>query len=521
MIPLFASEQVRKADQYAIKTLGIPGVVLMENASISIFNSIIEKYPELTALDHVGIVCGKGNNGGDGYAVARHFINAGNNVTIISLAKESELKGDAEINYRITNKLIGKTNKGIIKVYSSLKDLSRLKSCSLIIDAILGTGSTGELRSPYKEIVQKLNDLDADRVAIDLPTGLDVNTGTGDIVFNADLTVTLAELKTGLFYEKGRMNCGEILKGNIGIGDEFFDGLSVSEYLIEPEDAFVGLPKVKKGVHKYSAGKVLTIAGSGSLPGAAILTANSVLKTGAGASILAFPKSIKTLAQSKLDSAVVHPFEDQSKELLVDDNIIELKEKIEWADVIAIGPGLGRNERTLQAVVQILNEFPNKKYVIDADALFALRKGMYKKLKLNNAVFTPHHGEFAEMLGIETKQLKMNILKYGKEFSQQTNSYLVLKGAPTIIFNPKGEVFINTSGNAGMATFGTGDVLTGMISGFIAQSEKLEPALISSVYLHSLSADLLLETITTHGITADKIMYNIPRSIRFLNDSII
>ncbi len=521
MIPLYTSQQVREADSFAINTLGIPSIVLMENAARSLYNEIILNFSEKLENKNVGIVCGKGNNGGDGFAVARHFIINEYIVIIISLGAEEELKGDALTNFRIIKNLINEYPSSKLIIYESVKDLSQFDDCSLIVDAMLGTGSRGELTEPYKEIVEKINQSNSYKVAIDLPTGLDLENAYGEVVFNADLTVTLSEYKTGLFYGKGYVNCGSIAKGSIGIGNEYYNKLTINDYLIEPEDAYFGLPTKKIDQHKYSAGKVFVIAGSGKLPGASFLTANAVLRSGAGSSILAFPKSIKTLAQQMLDSATVFAFEDETKEFLSDSNLKELEEKINWANVVAIGPGLGRDQTTINAVIEIVKKHKSKKFVIDADAIFALGKEEYKKINLKGNVLTPHQKEFSDMIGISIEELEKNIIKYGKIFSAENGCYLVLKGAPTIIFNPGGEAFINSAGNPGLAKFGSGDVLTGMIAGFLAQSNEIEEALVSAVYIHSLAADLLLEEKTEYGYTSEDLIDQIPHAIKFILNSFV
>ena len=521
MIPLYTSQQVREADSFAINTLGIPSIVLMENAARSIYAEIILNTSGSLDNKNVGIVCGKGNNGGDGFALARHFIINDYSVKIISLGAEEELKGDALTNFRITKNLIAEYPSSKISVYESTKDLSLFDDCSLIVDAMLGTGSRGDLAEPYKEIVEKLNQLNGYKVAVDLPTGLDLENAGGEIIFSADLTVTLSEFKTGLFYRKGYVNCGTISKGTIGIGNEYYDKLIITDYLIEPEDAYYGLPAKTLDQHKYSAGKVFVIAGSGKLPGASFLTANAVLRSGAGSSVLAFPKSIKSLAQQMLDSATVQAYEDEAKEYLSDVNLKELEEKNNWANVIALGPGIGREEVTKNAVVEILKTHKAKKMVIDADAIHAIGGEEYKKLNLKGKVLTPHHKEFADMLRIGLDDLENNLLKYGKNFSIENGCYLVLKGAPTIIFNPAGEAFINTAGNPGLAKFGSGDVLTGMIAGFLAQSDEIEEALISAVYIHSLAADLLLEEKTEYGYTSEDLIEEIPNAIKFILKSFV
>ena len=516
MIPLYTSQQVREADSFAINTTGIPSIVLMENAARSVFLETFLQLSDKLENKNIGIICGKGNNGGDGFAVARHFINHYYNVTIISLGAEEEFKGDALTNFRIVKNLLAEHPTSKIFVYKEIKDLAHLENCSLIIDAMLGTGTRGELTEPYKEIVEKLNLLNAFRIAVDLPTGLDLENASGEIIFNADLTVTLSEFKTGLFYGKGYSNAGAISKGTIGIGNEYYDKLTVQNFLVEPEDAFYGLPIKKLDQHKYSAGKVFIIAGSGKLPGAAILTSNSVLRCGAGASVLAFPKSIKNIAQKKIASATVLSYNDENKEYLSDANLKELEEKINWANCIAIGPGLGREEETQKAIIEILRNYKHKKFVIDADAVIALGNDAYAKLNLKDKVLTPHHKEFADLLSVQLDELEKNLLSFGKKFTNETGCYLVLKGAPTIIFNPAGEAFINSSGNPGLAKFGSGDVLTGMISAFLAQSNEIEEPLISAVYLHSLTADLLMEEKTEYGYTAEDLIKKIPDGIKFI-----
>lgn len=521
MIPLYSSDQVRAADKYAIEKLKIPSIVLMENAAINIKNAILSEFHFLSENSTFGIICGKGNNGGDGFTLARQLLISGFNVKIISLGKEEDLKGDALTNFLITQNFILDYPKSKFIVFQSSKNLSLLKKCDVIVDAILGTGVFGEPREQIKSIIKSINKLNSKKVAIDLPTGLNINNAAGNIIFEADLTVTLAELKNGLFYAKGKTNSGKVVKGSIGIGDSYFENRKVKEYLIEPEDALIGLPKKTKNLQKYSAGKVLVIAGSGSMPGAAIFTSNSASISGAGAGFLAYPKSVKSVPQKKLNSSIVLAYEDNSKEYLSTNNLDELKDKIKWADSIAIGPGLGREEETKQAVFDIMKSFPNKKMVVDADAIYALRNSKYTKLDLRNKIFTPHHKEFADLVGVDVRMLGPNLFILGRKFVLEMETYLVLKGSPTLIFNPKGEIFINSAGNPGMAKFGTGDVLTGIITSFIAQNKEIENSIISAVYLHSLTADLQVKKGTEFEITPEKIYKNFNKTITFLRNSIV
>ncbi len=516
MIPLFSTNQVREVDDYAINQLGIPGLVLMENTSIQIFSYVLERTQHLKKRKRIGIVCGKGNNGGDGFAAARQFSNHGFSVCVIHIGIEEEMSPDCLSNFRYLSGLSKSNQEIFIKKYDSEKDLRYLADCDIILDAILGSGAHGRLKEPYNSIVSDLNKMKAYKVAVDIPTGLDADTGYAESVFNADLTVTLGELKKGLFFGDGYTSSGDIEKGNIGINDSFFDRFEAEEYLIEPEDVFNILPKKKKNEHKYSAGKVLTIAGSGSLPGAALMTAKSAFRVGAGASVLSIPRSVRKLIFKNISEVIVKAYDDDGKEFLSELNFSEIDERLDWADAIAIGPGLGREEQTQQAVNEILKRKSNKKFVIDADAVFALNAGRFRNLNLKNSILTPHYAEFSNLIGIETSELKKDTLLYGKEFVKETGAYLVLKGAPTIIFTPSGEALINSTGNPGMAKFGTGDVLTGTVAGFLSQLKDLEKAAITGVYIHSLAADLLIKDYTEFGFTATDIIKKLPAAIKFL-----
>jgi len=521
MIPLFSVNQVKAADNYAITKLQISGEILMENAAISITDAIIQKYPYLDYSYTFGIICGKGNNGGDGFTLARHLLIKGFSVKVLSLAKENDLNGDALINFKILKNFIKDYKNSSLVYYNSFRDLQKIVGCDILVDAMLGTGSFGELKEPYKSIVNKLNELQTHKIAIDAPTGLNLNNASGELIFKSDLTITLAEMKTGLFYEKGKDFAGKVVKGSIGIGHAYFNSISTKDFLIEPEDALNGLPKKNVNIQKYSAGKVLVIAGSSNMPGAAIFSMNAAMVSGAGAGKLVFPDSIKTLAQSQMNSAIIFSYEDDLKGVLASKNLQEMEENILWSDSIAIGPGLGRDQETQKAVISLLEKFSDKIFIIDADAINAVSKKKYKKIDLAGNIFTPHHKEFADLLGIELTELKSKLLFYGRKFSRETKAYLVLKGAPTIIFNPFGEAFINSTGNPGLAKFGSGDVLTGFIASFIAQSNDIEKSIISAVYLHSLTADLLLKKESEFGILPQKLIDNFCSTVKFLRKSIV
>ncbi len=521
MIPLFSNSQVRGADHFAISKLGIAGNVLMENAARSILSEIENNFENLSEYARFGIICGKGNNGGDGFALARLLMIRGYEVRVVSLSGSKELKGDAKTNYDILNKLSEYYSNSELSIYTSNRDLSKLADCEIIIDCLLGTGTQGELREPYKSIIGKLNALDCYKVAVDIPSGLIEDCASGSSIFNADLTVTLAELKTGLYYGQGFINCGKIVKGSIGTGPEYFDTLEVENYLVEPEDVLRGLPVRQKDAHKYSAGKVLIIGGSAELPGAAILASNAALRSGAGAVILAFPKSITLLAQNKLAEAVVYSYNDKDNGCLSASAVKELQPKINWADCVVIGPGLGRSPESIEAVLNIIKNNNSKRFIIDADALFALSSSNIGSLKLSSCVLTPHYGEFANLIGKSVAELKDDILNNAKNFAKMNKCHLILKGAPTIIFTPQGEAVINTSGNASLAKFGSGDVLAGMLGSFVGCNKEIENSIVSASYIHGLCADLLINRLNEISVNATDLIGTISDAITFIRKSFI
>ncbi|MGB5892861.1 MAG: NAD(P)H-hydrate dehydratase [Ignavibacteriaceae bacterium] len=517
MIPLFSTKQIRRFDVYAINKLGLPGIMLMENASREIFERIISSF----VFNSIGFVCGKGNNGGDGFAAARHFVNAGYKVKVFYLGNQNEMTPDCRMNFSILKKMEKSHSNLSIAKYKSVKTLSSLKNYELICDALLGSGAKGKLREPFLSIVHSLNRMQKFKVAIDIPTGLDVDKGYGEDIFHSDLTITLGGFKKGLFFSDGYSHSGDIEKGRIGVSDNYLESITTKDYLIEPEDALIGLPKKAKSIHKYSAGKVLNICGSESFPGAAALTSKAALKIGAGASILAFPKSIRNFIQKKMSEVVVHTYEDDNKGFLSEKNVDALLQKIKWADVVTIGPGISRSKQTQNAVIKLLKERNFKNVIIDADAVFALNKNRFKDINLKNSVLTPHLGEFADLLGLSVSVIKQDVLKYGRNFTNKTGVYLVLKGAPTIIFTPNGDALINSSGNPSLAKFGTGDVLTGTIAGLLSQYDEIEKAVVSAVYIHGLAADLLVASKTEYSLMAGELLNYLPNTIKFIRNSLV
>ncbi len=522
MLPLYTTGQVRKVDSDAINYFSYPSLLLMENAAINSVNISIEKLSLDSKYDRIAVICGKGNNGGDGFAIARHFALRGYKVEVFSLYKDEELTDDATVNCQILKKLSEALPDIFVGSINSSYYKAALLSATVVVDAILGSGAKGKLSAEISETVKFLNELPAKKVAIDIPTGVDGDTGYyfPDEAFAADLTISLGEFKMGLFTPKALEVCGDIVRGDIGVDRSMYLNEGAANYLIEPEDAYFSLPERERTLHKYSHGRVQAIAGSKFFPGAALLAAHSALKIGAGAVKIFAPVSLKDMIFPTHESELVFDFyEDRKKGFLTVEVAKKLCKEMDSSKVILIGPGLGRDAQTKKAIVALIKATADIPGVIDADALNAISGGIYTTLNLKNKILTPHLGEFAVLTGMKPADIEKDVYAAGRRFTEETGAYLILKSARTMIFSPEGNTFVNSLGNSGMAKIGTGDVLTGAIAGLLAQSNDLESAAISGVFLHSLSADLLKERETEYGYTATQIKENLPGAIKFLQKS--
>lgn len=520
MISLFTNKQVRAVDSFAIDRLNFPSLLLMENAASSLFKITSEKGFLNSVPTTVGILCGKGNNGGDGFALARKIAFAGHKVIVLHISDANEFSPDAKQNYELLLSSASLYKNISVKKITKIEDLKILRSCDVIIDALLGSGATGALQGFIKDIIEKVNLFHYKKIAVDVPTGLNADTGSGAVIFNADLTITLGELKRGLFFGDGYASSGIVEKGSIGVGDKFFEEQTAEDFLVERNDVKSFIPLKGKSLHKYSAGKVFLIAGSKEYGGAAVLSSSGAFKSGAGAVILAIPTSLQKILLQKRPEIVNKFYGEKNTEFLSASSYSSLKEKFLWADAIAIGPGIGRHDETMELVRSLLKKHPDKKIIIDADALYALRKKEYRNFRLKNAILTPHLGEFAALIDVEKSLVEKDLLFYGKEFVKETKSILVLKGPRTIIFTADGKAFINSTGNEGLAKFGSGDVLTGMIASFLAQIKNVQHAVLSAVYLHGLAADQLKKEKSAYGFTASEVANQIPFALKELNNAL-
>ncbi len=505
--------EMRKIDQDTIEGIGIPGIVLMETAGSEIVRAIDCHYP---AAQRIGILVGKGNNGGDGLVIARQLAHAGRDVHIFLVSSSDSFTGEARTNLKIANNLG-------LHIEEALEDVStHIKShrCELLIDAIFGTGLHSDVREPISTIINKINKLSTPILAVDLPSGLDADTGNplGTCV-KADRTVTIGLPKRGLLLHPGAELAGKIEIVDIGFPRQVIDAQNIKVNWTTEKDAANWLPSRTSASHKGSYGRVLVIAGSTGMTGAASLTSEAALRSGAGLVTLGIPKSLNAILEGKLSEVMTLPLpetENGSLAKSATQSILEYAERTQ--SVLAIGPGLSQHPETVALVHQLIKENREQglelRLVIDADGLNAIAQAKELILLLGKeAVLTPHLGEMARLTDTQIPTLAADRISAAEAFTEKFGVTLVLKGAPTVTSYPRGEVWINSTGNPGMATAGMGDVLTGVISGLMAQKVSSANAATLGVYLHGLAGDISAKAIGVHGLIAGDVLRAIPQAL--------
>lgn len=502
---------MKEIDKWAQKSLGIPGTVLMENAGRGCVE-IIKKYFELPNLK-VLIFCGKGNNGGDGLVIARHLNNSGSIVKVILLNKGNELKGDALINYNIAKK----SNIEIFETTSAkkLKNIINDFSPECIIDAIFGTGFKGTPEGIYYRAIELINNYGCFIFSIDVPSGVNGDTGEFErTCIIADATATMCLPKRGNYLYPGRDFSGNLHLVDIGTPLSLIN--NGFPRLIEYDEIHKLLPFRPPDGNKGTFGYVLTVAGARGFSGAAAMAAISALKVGAGFVRLAAPKGIMDALEAKLLEVVKIPLEQTDDETINTKAIDTLLPILEKSDVVVIGPGITTNPETADFIFKFLPEV-KVPLIIDADAINIIAQNI-KFLKKLRAPFilTPHPGELARLIKIPSSQINRERIDLAKKYAKELGGVLVLKGAPTIIASPKGEVYINPTGNSGLATAGSGDVLVGMISGFLAQALSPLNASMLGVFLHGLCAQLATAENNEYSLIAGDLIDYIPKSINYI-----
>lgn len=507
-VKVVTAEQMQNIDRRTIEEYGIPGLDLMERAGLGVFRAIEKVLGELTGK-RVVIFCGRGNNGGDGFVVARYLFRRGAWVEIYLLGEREQVKGDAQVN------LDRVLNLGLeVKSITGGKQLPRSLEADLIVDAIFGTGIRGAVRGLAAEVIEVINQAGAPVVAVDIPSGLNTDAGAveGPCV-QAQVTATMALPKRGLLLSPGREQAGRVEVVDIGVPPEAIAAEGIQVELLEESDMASLLPARPPHAHKGDFGRVVVIAGSVGMTGAAALTCQAVMRSGAGMAILGLPESLNDLMEVKLTEVMTRPLpetEERTLSLRAESPIWEL---LEWADVLAIGPGLSRHPETKTLVKRVLSrvELPT---VVDADGLNALADdvGMLAKVKAD-MVLTPHPGELSRLIGRSAQEIDSLRVEVAQEAAQGLGVVLVLKGSPTVIATPDGAAFISPTGNAGMATAGSGDVLTGAIAGLMAQGLNVLDAVRLGVFLHGLAGDLVAERRGQWGLIAGDLVEALPEAM--------
>jgi NAD(P)H-hydrate epimerase len=484
------AEEMAAVDKYTIETLYIPGRVLMESAGRVVFASIRERWAPL-AGKRAAVFCGKGNNGGDGFVVARYLHEAGVTCEVCLVGTASELRGDAQANHAVLTRLGYPIHE--IQEVESMPDLC---SVDLIVDALLGTGVRGPLQGLVAQIVTRINDSGRPVVAIDLPTGMDSDTGavTGPCI-RAKLTVTIGCRKQGLLFSPGREHAGELIVADIGFPAAAFrqvaleKNVRLSTFLLAGPVLPNWVPRRPPNAFKNLVGQILVIAGSRGFGGAARMTAVSALRAGAGLVVLAAPKSLIPSVEAATAEVIKLPLPEEDGAMSAA-AIEHLQTRLHWAEVIALGPGLGTSPGAGEVVKHVLAEFSGT-LVLDADGLNLLagQRDLIRQAA-GKIILTPHPGELSRLTGANKMAIASNPVAVARQTAEDLGQVLVLKGAPTVVASPTGEVFINSTGNAGMATGGSGDVLTGTIAGLAGQGLDPLRAALLGVYIHGLAGDL-------------------------------
>lgn len=508
---VFTPQEMRVLDKITIKDFGLPGILLMESAGRDTYITIRERY-DLTDETLVTVICGRGNNGGDGFVTARYLLNRVGEVKVFLLGNREQVKGDARFHMELFEKAGGE----IIQVSEDNFHLlvSYAMTSNIIVDAIFGTGFKGKPEGLYEQTIDLINESPANVVSIDIPSGVDGESGgvNGTAVV-ADVTVTMGYPKTGHYLYPGRLLKGELVIADIGIPEYIAKSKSNKELITS--DLARGLLPMRYGPeNKGDFGRVLVVSGSKGYTGAAALTAMSALVSGAGLVYLAIPESLNPIMEQKLTEVITIPVAEKNGRI-TKDALSDLKNSGIRFDVLAIGPGLGRTEEVKEAVVEILNWFGGP-MVIDADA-FVLYYGDGKKLEKEfTPIVTPHPGELGRVLQVDPREIDRDRLVVAPEFAKKASAITLLKGNPSVVALPNGKTYINITGNPGLASGGTGDVLTGIIAGLLAQGLEPQNAALLGVFLHGLSGDLVAIKETQYTLVASKLIDTLPTAYRLL-----
>jgi len=508
--------QIKNIDRRAIKGFGIPGPVLMENAASAVMTEMEKFFDGLDSV-RVGIICGKGNNGGDGFALARRLRIRGVPVRVALLASFGAVKNEAQVHCAVLRKMDVD-----IAQNATARSLAEIISWSdILVDAMFGVGLSSPLSGLYARAVDMINLSGRPVVAVDIPTGIDADTGAVmGTAIRADLTVTMALHKRGLVLYPGAEHAGIVRVADIGIPQEVVEQEKISVSLLDRCTVQGVIQRRIGDSHKGDFGHCMVIAGSPGKAGAAIMAARGALRSGTGLVSVATPHSLVPVIQSQIVEAMCVPSAESIEGTMGIGAEEELLKAMGTMSACAIGPGLSTHYETVQAVRNIIKRLAVPA-VIDADGLNALVgfTDILKKVKAP-IIVTPHPGEMGRLLGLSTSDVQKDRLGIASAFAIKHKVTVVLKGAATVIATPVGSVFINATGNPGMASGGTGDVLTGMIGGLLAQGYTSAQAACLGVYLHGLAGDCAAQEKGEAGMIAGDLIEKIPMVIQELTTDV-
>jgi ADP-dependent NAD(P)H-hydrate dehydratase / NAD(P)H-hydrate epimerase len=537
MKPLFTFDEIRTIEKNIIEQDNIPSIILMENAGKNSCDFLIDKVKDLS-LYSIFIICGKGNNAGDGFTLARHILIKGYAVKVFCISGIESLKGDALINYNLLAKMNSELSEIILLnddnefekyVNGCLNNSKKSAGKVLIIDAILGTGIKGKLDNRILNFINSINTLKKSYrskikvISLDIPSGLMSGEQINPLV-KADCTISMGTNKAELMFDEGKENSGKVSVVPIGITDDLLSSRNTyGKKIIEFDNIVKMFPLRKKTSHKYSNGKLLVIGGSRALSGALAMSCLSAVKSGAGGVVAAIPDSIFNLLSSKYFDIMKLPLLSNEEGCITKQSLTQLTKRLEWADTVLIGPGLSTNNDSKEFLLDFIFNC-HKNLVIDADGLTNLsdKVEILKKRKFNNKIIlTPHLGEFSRLSNSAITDVKQNRFEFVRRFSEEYKVNIVLKSETSLSciydtndFYNLSDIILNSTGNELLATAGSGDILSGLIASILSQTNEPAAAMICGNYIHGLCAELFYEKYKNkQSAKPSDIMNYIPKAI--------
>lgn len=513
---IVTAAQMQALDRRTIAEAHIPGLTLMEQAGTGVVTAMEQAYGSL-ANKRVTILCGKGNNGGDGFVVARLLRRKRARPSVLLLTHPKDLQGDAR---RMCRRFVAAAGAASIQANPNVDQVQRqLRSADLAVDALLGTGLSSPVSGAYQATIDLLNEISVEKkcpvVAVDLPSGIHADTGRvlGSAV-RASLTVTFGLPKIGLYLGSGIDHAGQVSIWDIGIPRDYIDSIESRISLMTREDVRRVIPRRLPSAHKGTYGHAAIIAGSIGKSGAAAMAATAALRIGTGLVTVATPTSVNPVLEAKLLEAMTVPMPETNAKTLASSGLEELVSFANARSAVAIGPGLTTHSDTAMLIHALLRRM-EKPFVLDADGLNAISE---KVILLDTCktcpILTPHPGEMARLDKTSVQSVNGNRIGTATRFADKHGVILVLKGARTIVAKPDGHVAICPTGNPGMATAGTGDALTGIIVGLLAQQLTPWDAACAGTYLHGLAGDLAAAEFGQAGMLAGDLIARIPCALK-------